>query len=92
MKKKSEIVTFKADGALMESLRGLPNRSDFIRSALLAAIENTCPVCKGTGLLTPCQRDYWNRFVEHHKVEECPDCSTVHLICDRETTTEATST
>jgi hypothetical protein len=89
MAKKSGIVTFKVDGSLLEALKGVPNRSDFIRSALMAALDNTCPVCKGTGLLTQCQKDHWNEFIQHHSVEECSDCATVHLICELEGTEEA---
>lgn len=92
MVKKSEIITFKVDGTLLEALRGVPNRSDFIRSALLAALDNTCPICKGTGILTQCQREHWQQFVGHHRFVECPDCETVHLVCDLdETPAEATS-
>ena len=83
MKKKSEIVTFKVDGALLEALKGVQNRSDFIRSALMAALDGSCPVCKGTGLITPCQRRHWRKFAEHHHLEECPECDTVHLVCEK---------
>jgi hypothetical protein len=84
MVKKTEIVTFKVDGALLEALKGVPNRSDFIRSALMTALESTCPVCKGTGTLTQCQKDHWRQFVQHHSVEECTECETVHLVCELE--------
>ena len=46
-RKTPSIVTFKADESLLEALRGIENRSEFIRTALLAALENICPVCKG---------------------------------------------
>ena len=59
---KGEIVTFKADATLLAALEGAPNRSAFIRSAILAALDNTCPVCKGTGLLTPYQKGHWQQF------------------------------
>lgn len=81
MKKKSEIVTFKVDESLREAMKGIPNRSSFIRSAVLAALESTCPLCTGTGILTPGQREHWESFLKDHAVEECSDCHEWHLVC-----------
>lgn len=81
MKKKSEIVTFKVDESLREALRGIPNKSSFIRSAVLAALESTCPLCAGTGILTPSQRGHWESFQRDHAVAECGDCHERHLVC-----------
>ena len=58
---KQTVVTFKVDDALMENLRSIPNRSEFIRAAVLSALDNQCPVCRGTGLLTPAQMTHWRR-------------------------------
>jgi len=80
--KKPEIITFKADEALCEAMRGVPNRSDFIRAAILAALDGACPLCKGTGILTPDQRKHWQAFTRNHTVEECGDCHAVHLVCE----------
>lgn len=46
---KQQIVTFKAEASLLDALAGISNRSEFIRAALLAALDSTCPLCKGTG-------------------------------------------
>lgn len=83
MKKKSEIVTFKADESLLEAMEGLPNRSSFIRSAVLAALESTCPLCGGTGILSPSQKGHFNSFLKDHAVEKCSDCDELHLVCSR---------
>ena len=80
-KTKSEIVTFKVDEALLESLSAIPNRSDFIRRAVTAALENTCPLCQGTGVLTPPQREHWDAFARTHVVVECSDCHERHIVC-----------
>jgi len=53
------VISFKVDAALAEEIRQLPNRSDFIRKAILAAMENTCPLCQGTGIITPEQKPHW---------------------------------
>jgi len=78
-----EVVTFKADAALVDAMKGVPNRSEFIRDAIVAALDGTCPLCRGTGILTPKQREHWNRFSEDHPVRECRECGSVHLTCSR---------
>ncbi len=82
--KKSDIITFKADKSLTEALEGIPNRSRFIRAAVLAALDSTCPLCKGTGIMTPNQRRHWESFAADHEVEQCEDCHELHLVCARE--------
>ena len=62
-------------------MRGIPNRSEFIRAAVLTALDNLCPLCKGTGILLPNQKNHWNEFAKHHHVEECETCHAVHLVC-----------
>lgn len=83
-RKKQEIVTFKADSSLLEAMRGIPNRSEFIRSAILAALESGCPLCRGTGILSPDQRRHWANFARDHALRECDDCHAVHLVCGAE--------
>jgi hypothetical protein len=80
---KQAIVTFKADASLLEALRGVPNRSAFIRSAVLEALANTCPLCHGSGMLTPKQKRHWQQFAADHAVTECDECHEFHLICQR---------
>jgi len=81
---KPTIVTFKAEPSLVDALRGVPNRSAFIRSAVLQALENACPLCQGTGLLTPEQRTHWETFAQNHTVAECDRCHKWHLVCQRD--------
>ena len=50
---KHDIITFKVDETLRELMNGIENRSEFIRSAILTALDSACPLCKGTGVLTP---------------------------------------
>ena len=83
-RKKNDVITFKVDEALLEAMKGIENRSDFIRSAILSALDNTCPLCRGSGKLTPDQLEHWKRFAIHHPLKECKDCSAVILECDHE--------
>lgn len=78
---KARIVTFKADASLLAALEGIENRSEFIRSAVLAALENLCPLCRGRGILTPNQKRHWASFAIDHNIEECNRCHEVRLVC-----------
>ena len=80
--RKHEIITFKVDEPLREAMRGIPNRSEFIRAAILSALDSVCPLCKGSGILTPDQRKHWVEFTAHHVLAECEDCHAVHLVCE----------
>ena len=82
-RQKSEIITFKADEALSAAMSAVPNRSAFIRSAVLAALENVCPMCAGMGTLTPNQKRHWEALAADHAVEECRRCHEVRLVCSR---------
>ncbi len=79
--RKQEIITLKVDASLIEALQGIDNRSAFIRSAILSALDSVCPLCKGSGILTPDQRAHWNSFKTNHTFEECQDCHAIHLVC-----------
>ena len=81
MSKKQEVITFKADQALREALEGIPNRSEFIRNAVLLALDSVCPVCGGSGILSACQRKHWIDFSKTHTLEECRECNEVRLVC-----------
>ena len=81
MRKKEEVITFKVEETLARAMDNIPNRSEFIRSAILSALNNICPLCSGTGMLTPDQRRHWDRFTRNHTIEECTSCHAYHLVC-----------
>ncbi len=80
-KAKAQMVAFKVDKSLLEAMDGIPNRSEFIRNAVLAALDGVCPICKGTGILTPNQRRHWSAFAADHFVAECEECHELRLVC-----------
>ena len=88
-KQKESVVTFKVDASLLDALRGVPNRSEFIRTAILAALDSYCPLCRGTGVLTPNQKSHWDKFSQHHPLQECEDCHEVHLVCSQQSHSDA---
>ena len=76
-----ETITFKADGELARLLSIMPNKSEFIRHAILGAMDNTCPLCQGSGIITPQQKQHWDEFMTNHRIERCDDCDAIHLVC-----------
>ncbi len=83
MAHKDSVLTFKADPDLAAALRALPNRSDFIRSAVLAALDSTCPLCSGSGILSPKQKEHWEKLRGTHHIARCADCQEFVMVCDR---------
>jgi hypothetical protein len=81
-KAKDEIITFKADASLLEAMKGIPNRSEFIRNSILAALESACPLCCGTGVLTPQQKGHLEDFLVDHSLQECEKCHDLRFTCD----------
>lgn len=82
-KSKSEVMTFKVDANLSALLKEIPNRSEFIRAAVASALESNCPLCGGSGFLSPDQKRHWDRFSRQHAIRECGDCHEKHLICNK---------
>lgn len=79
--KKQGVVTFKVDENLMEVIKSIPNRSEFIRNAIISALGSICPLCSGTGILTPNQKQHWDEFSADHQVRTCGDCQERYLVC-----------
>lgn len=49
--KATRTVVFKADAEMADLLDSLPNRSEFIRRAILGQIHRNCPLCRGAGVV-----------------------------------------
>ena len=75
------VITFKMDKSLSKTMNGIQNRSEFIRLAILAALDNICPFCKGTGVLTPHRKKHWDKLADTHKSQVCRECDEVVLEC-----------
>ena len=81
VRNKDEVITFKVGSALARTIRQLPNRSVFIRTAILSALDHACPLCQGTGILTPEQKKHWDGFARDHAVKHCRECDALYLTC-----------
>lgn len=80
-RRRERVFSFKADGDLAEALENTPNRSEFIRKALLATLEHECPLCKGSGVLTLEQGKHLEQFLTLHELTRCDECQAVHFVC-----------
>ena len=83
MKKPQErVFTFKTDEQLARQLDQIANKSEFSRKAIQIALEHDCPLCHGSGHLSPEQRKHWDHFLTLHTLEKCHECNAVHYICN----------
>lgn len=71
---KSQIVAFKVDADLADFLDRLPNKSEFIRKAILAQFNMTCPLCTGSGVVPAGIHDHFDHVIEHHSARPCEKC------------------
>jgi hypothetical protein len=47
----------------------------------MTALASVCPLCNGTGLLTPKQKEHWESFARNHAVKRCEDCDETFIEC-----------
>lgn len=74
MSRKSEIVAFKVEAELAEILNELPNKSAFIRKAIVAQLNMACPLCHGTGSLPKALRDHYVGLLPKLNSRSCEGC------------------
>jgi len=74
---KSKIVAFKVEESLADFLDNLPNKSDFIRKAILAQFGMTCPLCVGSGVVPRGLHDHFKPVIETHNTRSCDKCKSV---------------
>ena len=73
---KSKIVAFKVEEELAEFLNNLPNKSDFIRKAILAQFGMTCPLCTGTGVVPRGIHDHYAPVIHDRNKHPCEKCKS----------------
>lgn len=73
-KDKGVVVSFRVDSHLADVLNMVPDRSSFIRDLILRSFYDTCPVCRGRGVL-PKELSRWAaKQLKAEKVVECDCC------------------
>jgi len=83
MDKKQEVITFKVNIALYERIKDIPDRSEFIRKAILKELSSVCPICNGTGRLDSAQKRHWDAFAVNHPVTRCGHCNSLIISCSQ---------
>lgn len=73
---KSQIVAFKVEDELAEFLDKLPNKSEFIRKAILAQFGMTCPLCTGTGVVDKGIHDHFEKVIVANTTRPCDKCKS----------------
>jgi hypothetical protein len=90
---KSQIVAFKVEEDLAEFLNKVPNKSAFIRKAIIAQLGMTCPLCTGAGVVPRGIHDHYSPILDKYNVRKCDGCGNkitlpkdlVHLRDDERT-------
>lgn len=73
---KSKIVAFKVEEELADFLDNLPNKSDFIRKAVLAQFGMTCPLCTGSGVVPRGIHDHYKPIIAAQNTRPCEKCKS----------------
>jgi hypothetical protein len=73
---KSQIVAFKVEPELADFLDKLPNKSEFIRKAILAQFSMNCPLCSGTGVVEKGVHDHYEPVIAEHNSRPCEKCKS----------------
>src|SRR4029079_3030338 len=73
---KSKIVAFKVEEELADFLDNLPNKSDFIRKAILAQFGMTCPLCGVSGVGRRGVHDHYKPVIAAENKRPCEKCKT----------------
>ncbi len=73
-KDKGVMVSFRVDRHLADVLKKVPDKSSFIRDIILKSFYETCPVCRGRGVL-PTEISRWAvKLLRAEKAAECICC------------------
>jgi hypothetical protein len=71
---KSEVVAFKVEAELADLLNKLPNKSAFIRKAIVAQLGMACPLCNGAGVVPRGVHDHFAPLLAEMAHRRCDSC------------------
>ncbi len=72
---KQTVVSFRVDHHLAEILNNLPDKSAFIREAILRRFHTECPFCQGRGVLPGLIAEWLEAQLPQMKTVECQCCN-----------------
>jgi len=73
---KTKVVAFKAEEELAELLDKLPNKSAFIRKAIVAQLGMECPLCNGKGVVPRGVHDHYAKLLTQFNSRHCDGCGS----------------
>jgi len=73
-KPKPAVVAFKVEKELAEILDQLPNKSAFIRKAIVAQLGMACPLCQGSGVVPRGLHDHYAALLGRLNSRQCEGC------------------
>jgi hypothetical protein len=71
---KTAVVAFKVETELADILNKLPNKSAFIRKAIVAQLDMACPLCRGTGVLPQGLHKHFEPLLAKFGQRSCDGC------------------
>jgi hypothetical protein len=73
---KAAVVAFKVEEELAEILNQLPNKSAFIRKAIVAQMGMACPLCNGSGVVPRGVHDHYATLLSQFNSAHCAHCGS----------------
>src|SRR5690349_20488036 len=77
---KQTVVSFRVDQHLAEILNQLPDKSTFIREAIMRRFHTSCPFCQGRGVLPKVIAEWISAQVPEFKTSECTCCHYLYPV------------
>jgi hypothetical protein len=71
---KTAVVAFKVEEELAQLLDKLPNKSAFIRKAIVAQLGMACPLCNGGGVVPRGIHDHYAPLLSRLNSRQCDSC------------------
>ncbi len=71
---KTQVVAFKVEEDLADFLNKLPNKSDFIRKAIVAQFGMACPLCVGSGVTPRGLHNHYKPVIAKNNTHPCEKC------------------
>jgi hypothetical protein len=75
-KRQNTLVAFKVEPELAELLDQLPNKSAFIRKAVVAQLGVQCPLCRGKGFVPRGLYEHFARVIDTNRTHACDGCGS----------------
>jgi hypothetical protein len=71
---KTDVVAFKVEAELAALLNKLPNKSAFIRKAIVSHLGVECPLCRGSGVVPRGVHDHYSAMLGKLNHRNCDGC------------------